>query len=94
MEHLVCADTLAPEDLPLEVPLLFFGQRTHTHSHAVTGSFEYVREINDANAVVIPYGYDPDGVQIVDLVVVPPPVMRLFPLYKPTNHLHMEEHRQ
>jgi len=58
VEHLVYADTLALEDLPLEVPLLFFGERMHTHPYHVTGSFEYVRKINDANAVVIPYTHD------------------------------------
>ena len=36
VRHLEYTDTLAPEDLPLEVPLLFFGERMHTHPHAVT----------------------------------------------------------
>jgi len=75
VEHLVSAYTLAPKDLPLEVPLLFSGERMHTHLYAVTGLFEHVRKINDANAVVIPYGHDPNGVQIVNPVVVPPPVI-------------------
>jgi len=79
VEHLIYADTLAPEDLPLEVPLLFFGERMHKHPHAVTGLFEYARKINDANEVVIPYGHDPIGVQIVDPVVVPPPVIMPVP---------------
>jgi len=47
--------------------------------HAVTGSFECVRKINDANAVVIPCGHDPNGVQIVDPVVAPPPVIAPVP---------------
>jgi len=77
--HLEYADTLAPEDLPLEVALLFFGERMHTQPHAVTGLFECVRKINDANAVVILYGLGANGVQIVDPVVVQPPVIAPVP---------------
>jgi len=51
----------------------------HTHPYAVTGSFKCVRKINDANAVMIPYGHDPNGVQLVNLVVVPPPVIAPVP---------------
>jgi len=80
VRHLEYADTLAPEDLPLEVPPLFFGKRMHTHPYAVTGLFEYVRKINDANAVVIPYGHGPNGVQIVNPVVVQPPVIVPVPI--------------
>ena len=36
VQHLTCADMLAPEELPLEVPLLLFDKRMHTHPHAVT----------------------------------------------------------
>jgi len=43
----------------------------HTHLHATVGSFDYVKKVDDANAVVIPYGVDEHGAQIVD-----PPVIR------------------
>jgi len=52
VEHV---DALPPDQLPLEVPLLFFGERMQMHLHAVTGSFEYVKCVDDANTVVIPY---------------------------------------
>jgi len=52
------------------VPLLFYGERMHTHPHAVVGSFDYVKKVDDANVIVIPYGVDERGAQIVD-----PPVM-------------------
>jgi len=55
VQHLKCADTLAPEQLPLEVPLLPFSERMHTHQHAVTGSFECVKKVNGANVIEIPH---------------------------------------
>ena len=58
VRHLKHADTLSPDQLPLEVPLLFFGKRMQTHPHAVTGSFECVKQVDDANTVVIPYEFD------------------------------------
>jgi len=43
----------------------------HTHPYVVPGSFDYVKKVDDANVVVIPYGIDDNGAQLVD-----PPVMR------------------
>ena len=54
VQHLEFTDTLVPEELPLEVPLLPFGKRMHTHPYAVTGSFKYIKKVNDANAIEIP----------------------------------------
>jgi len=71
VQHLKYADTLAPEQLPLEVPLLPFSERMHTHQHAVTGSFECVKKVNGANVIEIPHGHDGNGVQIADPIVAP-----------------------
>jgi len=79
VDHLMYADTLAPEDLPLEVPLLLFGKRMHTHPYAVTGSFECAKKVDDASVVEIPYGHNPNGVPIVDPIIVPPPVITPTP---------------
>ena len=79
VDHLMYADTLVPEDLPLEVPLLLFGERMHTHPYAVMGSFECAKKSNDANAVEIRYGHDPNGAQIVDPIIAPPPVIAPVP---------------
>jgi len=49
------------------------------HQCGIMGSFEYVKKIDDANRVVIPYGLDDNGVQIVDPVVTQPPVIPLIP---------------
>jgi len=46
-----------------------------THPCVVTGSFDYVKKVDDANAVVIPYGHDANGVPIVDPAVIQPPVI-------------------
>jgi len=43
IEH---ARTLPNNELPLEVPLVFFSGRLRVHPHGVVGSFEYVREEN------------------------------------------------
>jgi len=79
VQHLEYADTLVPEQLPLEVPLLLFGKRMHTHPYAVTGPFEYVKKVNDANVIEIPYGHDGNGVQIADPIIAPPPVIAPVP---------------
>jgi len=42
----------------------------HTHPHATVGSFDYVKEVDDANVIVIPYGVDERGAQIVDPPVI------------------------
>jgi len=75
VQHLTCADTLPPDQLLLEVPLLFYAERMQTHPYVVTGSFDYVKKVNNANAVVIPYGHDANGVPIVDPAVIQPPVI-------------------
>jgi len=69
--HLSFANTLPPDRLPLRVPLLFYGKRMHTHPHVVPRSFDYVTKVDDVNVVVIPYGTDDSGKQLVD-----PPVIR------------------
>jgi len=79
VHHLEYADTLALEQLPLEVPLLLFGERMQPHQYAVVGSFEYVKKVNDANVIEIPYGRDGNGVQIADPVVVQLPDIAPIP---------------
>jgi len=73
IRHLTYANTLPLDQLPLEVPLLFYAERMQTHPYVVTGSFNYVKKVADANAVVIPYGHDANGVPIVDPAVIQPP---------------------
>jgi len=46
-----------------------------THPYVVMGSFHYVKKVNDANVVVIPYGHDANGVPIVDPAVIQTPVI-------------------
>ena len=46
-----------------------------THPYVVMGSFQYVKKVNDANVVVIPYGHDANGVPIVDPAVIQTPVI-------------------
>jgi len=47
----------------------------HTHPHVIVGSFDYVKKVDEANAVVIPNGVDDRGTQIVDppVIVLPAP---------------------
>jgi len=68
-------DTLPPDQLPLEVPLLFFGERMQVHQCGITGPFECVKCVDDANTVMIPHGFDTNGAQIVDPVVMQPPAI-------------------
>jgi len=68
--HLAFANTLPPDRLPLRVPLLFYSERMHTHPHAIVGSFDYVKKVNEAIVVVIQYGVDEEGAQIVDPPVI------------------------
>jgi len=44
---------------------------TSAHPHVIVGSFDYVKKVDDANVLVIPYGVDERRAQIVD-----PPVIR------------------
>jgi len=69
--HLSFANVLPPDQLPLRVPLLFYGERMRTHPYVAPGLFDYVKKVDDANVVVIPYEMDDNGAQLVD-----PPVMR------------------
>jgi len=75
VRHLEYADTLPQDQLPLEVPLLFFGERMQMHQCGITGTFEYMKCVDDANTVMITYGLDANGVQIVDPVVMQPLVL-------------------
>jgi len=72
--HLAFANTLPPDRLPFRVPLLFYGERMHAHLHVIVGSFDYVKKVDDANVVVIPYRVDEHGTQIVDPPVIVLPV--------------------
>jgi len=78
--HLAFANTLPPDRLLLRVPLLFYGERMHTHTHVIVGSFDYVKKVNDANVVVIPYGVDDRGAQIVDPPVIGFPTILATPV--------------
>jgi len=73
--HLVYANTLPPDQLLFRVPLLLYAKRMQTHPYVVMGSFDYVKKVNDANVVVIPYGHDANGVLLVDPVVIQTPVI-------------------
>jgi len=53
--HLAFANTLPPNRLPLRAPLMFYCVPMHTHPYAIPGSFDYVKKVNDAGVVVIPY---------------------------------------
>jgi len=52
------------------MPLLFYGERMHTHPYVVPGSFDYVKKVDDVNVVVIPCGTDDKGTQLVDPPVI------------------------
>jgi len=77
--HLAFANTLLPDRLPLRAPRLFHGERMRTHPHHAPGSFDCVKKVNDANAVVIPYGTDDNGNRIVDPPVMQTPAMLTAP---------------
>jgi len=73
--HLAFANTLPPERLPLRVPLLFYDGQIHAHPHHVPGSFDYVKKVDNAGVVVIPYGNDDFGNPIVDPPVIQTPAI-------------------
>jgi len=79
INYLNHADALPPDQLPLEAPLVFYGERMRMHQCGITGLFEYVKCLDDANRDVIPYGLDDEGAQIVDLAIMQPPVIPLIP---------------
>jgi len=79
VHHLKHADTLALDQLPMEVPLLLFGERMQPHQHAVVGSSECVKKVNDANVIEIPYGHDGNGAIITNPVVIQPPAIMPIP---------------
>jgi len=70
------ADTLPPDQLPLEVPLVLYGERMRVHQCGIVGSFEHVRKIDVAG---IPCGVDANGAQILDPVAMQPPVVPAIP---------------
>jgi len=80
MRHLAFARTLPPERLPYRIPLMFYGGQMHAHPYHVPGSFDYVKKVDDAGVVVIPYGNDVDGNQLVD-----PPVIQTPDINAPTT---------
>ena len=73
--HLAFANTLPLDRLPLRVPLLFCGKRMLTHPHHAPGSFDYVKKVDDVNAVVIPCGTDDNGKQLVNPPVTQSPAI-------------------
>jgi len=78
--------TLPDDELPLEVPLVFYSRRIHQHPHGMRGLFEYLQKDDDDGAVVIPYGCALDGTQIVKPSVRPMPVFPpLAPLAPPAQ---------
>ena len=81
--HLLHAETLSPDQLPLEVPLTFFSKRMQTRPHAITGSFTHVKKVNDAGAIVILCGRSADGMQLTDPVVTQPPALPTIPVAPP-----------
>jgi len=82
--HLMYTETLPPDQLPLQVPIVLYGERMQTHPYAITGSFAcHVKKVSDANVVVIPYRRNARGVQITDLVVIQPPALPPIPVAPP-----------
>ena len=81
--HLALANTLPPERLPLRVPLMFFGVPMHAHPYAMPGSFDYVKKVDDAGVVVIPYGNDDNGNPIIDPPVIQAPAVLPVPTAAP-----------
>jgi len=49
------------------------------HQYSITGSFECVKCVDDANTIVTLYRFDTNGAQIVDPVVIQPPVLPPVP---------------
>jgi len=60
------AVTLPQDELLLEVPFVFAGDRVRMHPHRIAGSFACVKSVDDNNAVLIPCGTDDTGAQIID----------------------------
>jgi len=54
-----------------------------THPYAITGSFAYVKKVNDANAIEIPHRGNANGVQITNPVVIQPPALPSIPVVPP-----------
>jgi len=81
--HLAFANTLPRDRLPLRVPLQFYSERMHTHPHGIVGSFDFVKKVNEANAVVIQCGVDDRGIHIVE----PPAIVMPAPLPAPTSNV-------
>jgi len=73
--HLLHAETLPPDRLPLEVPVVLYAQRMQTHPYAITGSFAHVKKVDNTNAIEIPFGRDNNGAPITDPVIVQPPAL-------------------
>ena len=80
MRHLGVARTLPPERLPCRVPLMFYGGQMCAHPYAIPGSFDHVKQVDDVGMVVIPYGIDDEGNQIVDPPVIQAPIISAPPV--------------
>jgi len=71
--------TLPPEELPLEAPFVFAGNRVCMHPCRIAGPFEHVKIVDDNNAVLISCGIDDTGPQIVDRIAVRPVQIPIIP---------------
>jgi len=83
IDHLLYAETLSLDRLPLEVPIILYSKWMQTHPNAITGSFVYVKKVNDANAIEILCGCSANGVQITDPAVMQPLVLPPIPVVPP-----------
>ena len=81
--HLLYAETLPPNRLPWEVPIVLCAGRMKTHPYTITGSFGHVKKVDDTNTIEIPYGRDNRGALITDPVVIQPPVLPPIPAAPP-----------
>ena len=73
--HLLHAETLSLDRLPLEVPIVLYAPQMQTHPCAITGLFGCMKKVDDTNAIEIPCGQDNNGALITDPVITQPPVL-------------------
>jgi len=78
------AATLSLDELPLEVPFVLTGDRMRLHSCGIAGSFECVKCVDANDVVLIPYGVDDTGAQIMKPPPLPPvPLIPINPALQP-----------
>jgi len=81
--HLLYAETLPPNRLPWEVPIVLYAGQMQTHPYAITGSFGHVKKVDDTNTIASPYGRDHSGALITNPVVTQLPVLPPIPAAPP-----------